>query len=126
MMLVDTDVLIWNLRGNLKAATLLDETGYFSLSAVTYMELVQGVRDSAELNSLRKALRYWHATVQPINEEISARAMFLVESFALSHGLQMADALIAATGLFLGVPVVTANDKHYAAVDGLDIKVFRP
>jgi predicted nucleic acid-binding protein len=125
-MLVDTDVLIWNLRGNAKAAERLDHAGGFVLSAVSYMELIQGVRDKAELVVLRRSLQYWGASVQPLDQEISARAIFLMETYALSHGLQMADALIAATATSLGATLVTANDKHYRMIDGLDIEVFRP
>lgn len=36
-MLVDTDVLIWNLRGNARAADRLDAMQGFLLSAATYM-----------------------------------------------------------------------------------------
>ena len=39
-MLVDTDVLIWNLRGNDRAAEALDSSAPFYLSAVTWMEHV--------------------------------------------------------------------------------------
>ena len=49
-----------------------------------------------------------------------------MESYALSHGPQLADALIAATATSLGATLVTANDKHYRMIDGLDIDVFRP
>lgn len=125
-MLIDTDVLIWNLRGNVRAADLLDEAGGFALSAVTYMELVQGVRNRSELRVLRQALKYWNAEIQPLNSEISARAMFLMETYALSHNLQMADALIASTALSMGSILVTANDKHYRMIDGLEIRIFRP
>ena len=125
-MLIDTDVLIWNLRGNVRAADLLDEAGGFALSAVTYMELVQGVRNRSELRVLRQALKYWNAEIQPLNGEISARAMFLKETYALSHNLQMADALIASTALSMGSILVTANDKHYRMIDGLEIRIFRP
>ena len=125
-MLIDTDVLIWNLRGNAKAAQRLDHAGGFVLSTVSYMELIQGVRDKAELGVLRRALQYWGANVQLLDQDISARAIFLMETYALSHGLQMADALIGATALSLGATLVTANDKHYRMMDGLDIEVFRP
>lgn len=125
-MLVDTDVLIWNLRGNPRAADLLDNALGFSLSAVTYMELVQGVRDKAELKALRSALQYWQATIEPLDHEISVRAMFLIEAHALGHGLQMADAMIAATAISHGATLVTASDKHYRMIDGLDIQIFRP
>jgi len=125
-MLIDTDVLIWNLRGNIKAADLLDNTGGFTLSAITYMELIQGIRDKAELRTLRKAFRYWKATIHPVDVEISTRAMFLMETYALSHSLQIADALIASTAITLGEELVTANDKHYRMIEDLQITVFRP
>lgn len=125
-MLVDTDVLIWNLRGNERAATFLDEQPGFFVSAVSYMELLQGLRDKVELRDLRQAIRFWDARIVQIDEEISARAMFLVEEYALSHGMQMADALIAATAVALGVSLVTANDRHYRHIEGLDVVIFRP
>lgn len=125
-MLIDTDVLIWNLRGNERAADLLDSAPGFTLSAVTYMELVQGVRNKSELNALRKALLYWQAQVHPVDQQISARATFLMETYALSHSLQVADALIASTAISLGSTLITANDKHYRMIDGLEIEVFRP
>ena len=125
-MLIDTDVLIWNLRGNQQAADLLDHAGGFRLSAVSYMELIQGVRDKAELGVLRRSLQYWDASVQPLDSDISARAMFLMETYCLSDGLQLADALIAATATSLGITLVTANDKHYRMIDGLEVQVFRP
>jgi len=125
-MLVDTDVLIWNLRGNRAAAQRLDDAPGFWLSAVTYMELVQGMRNKQELRQLRQALIYWQASIRHLEEGISSRAMFLVESYALSHNMQMADALIAATAMEAGVPLLTANDRYYRHIDGLEIDVFRP
>ena len=126
MILVDTDVLIWNLRGNEKAARLLDRAHGLALSAVTYMELVQGMRDRRELQVLRQAMAFWSATIIHIDEHISARASFLVEQHALAHALQLADALIAATALERGLDLVTGNDKHYRAIEGLVIRRFRP
>ena len=125
-MLVDTDILIWNLRGNPTAAELLDANPGFRLSAVTYMELVQGMRDKRELRALRQALLQWQAQVLQLNEAISARATYLVEQYALSHGMQLADALIAATALESGLLLATANDKHYRCIETLELAVFRP
>ena len=125
-MLVDTDVIIWNLRGNEIAAALLDDSPRFSISAVSYMELIQGLRDKNELRTLRQALHFWQAEICAIDESICSRAIYLVEQYALSHNLGMADALIAATALDLGKPLVTANDKHYRHIDGLEVQIFRP
>lgn len=126
MILVDTDVLIWNLRGNVRAADFLDARSGFRLCSVTYMELVQGVRDKSELKLLHRALSFWRAHIVHIDEAISARACFLIEQYALSHAVQLADALIAATALEHGLALVTANDKHYRMIDALEIEVFRP
>jgi len=125
-MLVDTDILIFNQRGNEAAAEWLDGQARLTLSAVTWMELVQGVRNREELRTLRRALRYWNAGIQPLNEEISSRAIFWLEGFSLSHGLRMADALIAATAWYLGCPLATANDRHYRFIEELELVVFRP
>jgi len=42
-MLVDTDVIIWFLRGNQLAEARLNQIPKLRLSVITYMELVQGI-----------------------------------------------------------------------------------
>ncbi len=125
-MVIDTDVLIWYLRGNKNAFKLLENEENFSISVITYMELVQGMRNKKELNSFRQALHGWNAKILYISEEISAKAMFAVEQHFLSHSLQLADALIGATAINYGLPLVTANDKHYRIIKGIQLKRFRP
>ncbi len=125
-MIIDTDVLIWYLRGNEKAYEIVEELHNFYLSVVTYMELVQGMRSKKELNKLRKALHIWNAKILYISEEVSAKAMFYVEQHFLSHSMQLADALIGATAIAYGVPILTGNDKHYKVMKNLQIKRFRP
>jgi predicted nucleic acid-binding protein len=125
-MLVDTDILIWYMRGNPRAAAFLRDTGEISLSAVTYMELVQGMRNKGELLALRKTVKTWGAKVLPLTETISSRATVYVEEHFLSHSLRLADALIAATAVEYALPLATANDKHYRMVEELVLKIFRP
>ncbi len=55
-MLVDTDVLIWHLRGYPPATRRLDELGALTLSTVSYLEVVQGVRNKIELLAIKKML----------------------------------------------------------------------
>lgn len=64
------------------------------------------------------------AVILPVTEAITRQAVSLMESLTLSHGLQMGDALIAATALVQQVPVLTGNVKHFAAVPGLLIEGF--
>jgi len=126
MLLVDTDVLIWYLRGNEKAFKTIEHLERFNISVVTYMELVQGMRNKKELNSFRQAIHAWNAKILYITEEISAKAMFAVEQHFLSDSMQLADALIGSTAVAHGLPLLTGNDKHYRIMKSIQIKKFRP
>jgi len=44
-MLIDTDVLIWYLKGNENAYQVIENSSNFFISVMTYMELVQGMRN---------------------------------------------------------------------------------
>lgn len=124
--LLDTDVLIWYLRGNKKAYDLIHGMNEFCISSITYMELVQGMRNKDELRALQKTLKQWNVKTIYVNEEISARALFLVEEFFLSDSMELADSMIASTCLIYGIDLVTENDKHYKIVKDLKIDIFRP
>ena len=124
--LLDTDVLIWYLRGNQNAYDLIHSIGEFAISSVTYMELVQGMRNKDELRNLKKALKQWRVKTIYMDNEISALALFYVEEYFLSHSMQLADALVGATCATYGMTLYTANDKHYKVIKDLDIFVFRP
>jgi predicted nucleic acid-binding protein len=125
-MIIDTDVLIWYMKGNEKAYKAIERANNFFISVVTYMELVQGMRNKKELNSLRRSIHSWDAKVLYISEEISSKAMFYVEQHFLSHSLQLADALIGATAVAYGLPILTGNDKHYKTVKDIQITKFHP
>ena len=125
-MIIDTDVLIWYMKGNEKAYKAIERADNFFISVVTYMELVQGMRNKKELNSLRKSIHSWDAKVLYISEEISSKAMFYVEQHFLSHSLQLADALIGATAVAYGLPIFTGNNKHYKILKNIQITKFRP
>lgn len=125
-MVIDTDVIIWYMRGNEKAYQTIENSNNFFISVVTYMELVQGLRNKKELNQLRKALHGWKAQILYISEEISAKAMFYVEQHFLSHSIELADALIGATAIACGLPILTGNDKHYRVIKDIQIEKFAP
>ena len=125
-MLVDTDVLLWHLRGYHHAAQRLDQLSALTLSAMSYLELIQGMRNKTELAAVRKMFSLRNANVLPITPAITQRATGLMEDLALSHGLQAADALIAATALEHGLPILTGNSKHFEAVATLTVERFEP
>lgn len=123
-MLVDTDVLIWHLRGYVQATRRLDQLPTLTISAVSYLEVLQGMRNKAEFVAVQKMLHRRQATTLPVTEAITRRAIELMEAMTLSHGLQMGDALIAATALEHGLPVLTGNVKHFATIPSLLIEGF--
>jgi predicted nucleic acid-binding protein len=125
-MLIDTDVIVWYLRGNQRAYNTVEGQPGFSLSVITYMELVQGMRNKQELRELEKAIQRWNATVVQINEAVSTTASEYVQQHYLSHALELADALIGATAVVNQLPLLTANDKHYKVIQGITIDPFRP
>ena len=125
-MFIDTDVIIWYMKGNEKAYKAIENSKNFFISVVTYMELVQGMRNKNELNNLRRALHVWNSKIIYISEEISVKAMFFVEQHFLSHSIQLADALIGATTIAYGLPILTGNYKHYKILKDVQIKRFRP
>ena len=125
-MLLDTDVLVWFLRGRESALGAIAECANVELSAVSYMELVQGVRDKNELLGLRRAIGENAWRVIPIYEAISHRAVVYVERHALAHGMRLADALIAATAVETGGALMTANVRHYRFLSDLDLLRYRP
>jgi predicted nucleic acid-binding protein len=125
-MLVDTDVLIWHLRGHVAANQRLSNLPSLIISAVTWLELLQGFRNRMEMQTVQKSLEMRHAKRLPLTPVITEQAIGLMEHLALSHGLQLGDALIAATALTHNLTLLTANVKHFSSVDSLKIEAFRP
>ena len=125
-MIFDTDILVWFLRNKEKAVDLVVKSVPFSISIVSYMELIQGMRNKQELELMKKAFKDMDVDIIPLSEKISLDAAKLVEKYALSHSMQMADALIASTCLTENRTFFTANDKHYKFIEGLQMNVFRP
>lgn len=117
-------MLIWHLRGYAQATRRLDQLERLTLSAVSYLEVLQGMRSKAELSAVNKMLERRSATVLPLTEAITRQAIALMEALTLSHGLQMGDALIAATALEHRLPILTCNVRHFAAVEHLLIEGF--
>lgn len=125
-MLVDTDVMIWFLRGNVHAGRVLNRHKPYSLSAVTVMEILQGMRNRDELHIWKSFLKQQGIRVFPLDEQVSSKAVFWMEEFTLSHRLRMADALIAATAHTYDLTLLTANTADYKFISGIKIIPFEP
>jgi hypothetical protein len=125
-MLIDTDVLIWVFRGNVKAAKCMEEISARSVSVITLMELIQGARDQQEIRLIKDFLGDFDFKTFPLTENIGHRAVIYMEQYGLSSGLRMADALIAATAVENNLALTSGDSRHYRAIAGLDFKPFKP
>jgi predicted nucleic acid-binding protein len=125
-MLFDTDVVIWALRGNRRAASAIDKGDGLSLSVISYMELTQGARDKKDLRMMRAYLVDLGFRILPLTENIGHRASIYLEEYALKSELGIPDALIAATAVENETQLCSGNAKQYRAISEVDLKVFRP
>ena len=112
--LLDSDVIIWHLRGRHEATEMIRKLQNFSLpgcSAVSVFEVQMGVKRGEEEATLRflKALKIFD-----INWEAADRSAQLVREYkSKGQTLGVADALIAGTCLYHDLTLVTYNRKHY-------------
>ena len=124
-MIFDTDVMIWAFRGNTKALDAIDAATERAISAVTYMELLQGVRNKQEMLSMKRFLSTLGFSILPVTANISSRAISIMENTALRSDLGVCDALIFATALDMGNTLLSGNAKHFKEVPLLDAVAFR-
>ncbi len=121
-LLVDTDILIDVARGVEEAIEQLDrwdsEQGV-AISVITYMELLVGCRNKREQRAVERFVRRFELLA--IDPEISEEAIGLLVKYRLSHGLLIADALIAATAIARGIPLVSKNQRDYQFIEGLEL-----
>jgi len=123
-MLFDTDVLIEAFKRNERAADLIDGTVARDISVITYMELLQGAHDADEMRVLKRFAADIGFRILPLTPPIGDRASTYIELYALSNGLRVADALIAATAVENGIPMATGNAAHFSYIPGLTVERF--
>lgn len=122
----DTDVLISSLRGLHSASDAIDAAEDRSLSIISYMELIQGARDKRAARAIKSFLADLRFQTFPLTENIGHRALVYLEQHASSIGLELADAIIAATAVENAERLLTANVKHYKPIQELELVVFKP
>ena len=124
-MFLDTNIVVDALRRFPPAVTYLEtaeQHGTLSLSTPSQMELIIGCRNAAELRRLRVFLA--RIEIRGLTATIGETAVGLLYQYRLSHGLLLADALIAATALEYGETLYTKNVRHFLMIPGLT--VIRP
>jgi len=118
--LVDTDILIDAGRGVTDAVQHLSairDDSSLAISVVTQMELLVGCRNKTEVRKLERFLTQFQ--IVSLDASISDKAIELLQRYRLSHGLLIADSLIAATAIIQAWPFISKNQKDYTFIQGL-------
>jgi predicted nucleic acid-binding protein len=112
--LLDSDVIIWHLRGRKEVTDVLRDLQRFGLptcSALSVLEIQLGVKKGEEEKTDRflKSLRIFD-----VNMEIASKAAQLIRRHK-TRGvtLDLPDSVIAATCILHELILVTYNTKHY-------------
>ena len=111
-LLVDTDVLIDFLRGDTQAVSFVNaNSSRIILSSIVVAELYAGVKGEPELTVLENFVSLF--PVIPVSSDIAKAGGLYKRDYGKSHGVGLADAIIAATCQAENAELKTLNVKHY-------------
>lgn len=118
--LCDTCVLVDFVNGHSRQITQLHaQNVQIFINPVIELELLQGARNKAEMQGLEKIVAMFHILDMP--SEVFQTARQLIKIYTLSHGLYLADALIAATALVYELDLLTYNLKDFRFIPELGL-----
>jgi len=116
--LLDTDVLVDFFRGHRKAVAFVNtHSERIILSSIVVAELFAGVMGEEEQAVLDNFVSLFR--VVPVNDEIAKAGGLYKNEYGKSHGVGLADAILAATADAENAELKTLNTRHYPMVKGL-------
>ena len=121
---VDSDILIWHLRGERRAADLLrrlsQERGTeLWTGALQRAEVVFFMRPSEMSTTISFLSRF---KTEPVTQEVVDDAAEIYRKWHPSCGMEVNDAILAATVAATGGKLFTLNVKHYPLTDIVVVK----
>ena len=116
-LLLDTSVLVALIRQQGPAMKWISGQlrTPLAVSAATVLEIERGVQNDADRVKAQAAMSV--LLVIGMDEVIAARAGALLRRYAPSHGIDLPDAIIAATSLVTRTPLRTHNLRHFPMLD---------
>ncbi len=116
--LLDTDVLVDFFRGHSKAVAFVNaHSARIILSSIVVAELYAGVKGDAEQTALENFVSLFR--VVPVSAEIAKAGGLYRRDYSKSHGVGLADAILAATAEAENAELKTLNTKHYPMLKGI-------
>ncbi len=120
--LVDTNILVDSFRDVVVARDFLNSLGAINISFVTLLELLKGSRNKRELADL--VTRLTPLEIIYITQYTQELALDIYKKHKLLNGMEILDAVIAATAVENELTLFTRNTKHYKSIK--DLKVINP
>lgn len=120
--LVDTDVMIDYLRGFPQSVSFLEKIIMSSvcyLSVITVAELYAGIKEGKERQLLEKLPSIFELI--SVDSAIASTGGLYRRNYGKSHGVGLADAMIAATAEHSEATLVTLNKKHFPMLKQIKI-----
>ena len=121
-LLLDTDVLIDFLHGQRNAVSVVSENSdRIILSSIVVAELYAGVRGGtgdAEQTALENFLSLFR--VVPVSYTIAKLGGLYKREYGRSHGIGLADAIVAATATVENAKLKTLNVKHFPMLNDIE------
>lgn len=123
MTILDTDVFIDHFRGVTAATAYIKSLpgGERATTDVTVMELGKGAVNRDELSAIEQFIAHNRFHILPVTAVASRQAVQIVKRYALSQGIGIPDALIAAIVLEATQTLVTGNVRHFAFIESLHV-----
>jgi predicted nucleic acid-binding protein len=116
--LLDTDVLVDFFRGYGKAVSFVNTyNARIILSSIVVAELFAGVKGHSEQSALQDFISLFR--VVPVNSEIAKAGGLYKQDYGKSHGVGLADAILAATADAENAELKTLHTKHYPMLKDL-------
>jgi predicted nucleic acid-binding protein len=116
--LLDTDVLVDFFRGYGEAAAFVNTyNDRIILSSIVVAELFAGVKGDKEQTALQDFVSLFR--VVPVDTEIGKAGGLYRRDYGKSHGVGLADAILAATAVAENAELKTLNTKHYPMLKNL-------
>ena len=124
---IDSDILIWHLRGNRQAEKFLRSLGSepgveLWIGALQRAEVVFFLRPAEEAGTLSFLS---HFKTEPVTQQVVDDAAVLYRRWHSAHGVDINDAMLAATARRTGGQIYTLNKKHYPMSDIVVIRAWR-
>ncbi len=116
--LADTNILIYLFNGDNTIAAIL-QSKFIYISFITELELF-GLKNISSSQTKKIQSLVDECIVVPLNNEIKQEYILQRQT----TNLKLADSIVAATALYLGIPLITA-DKNFVKIPKLNLMLFQ-